>query len=58
MDVVAIHLDSTDTQFYSSPSNSIAAGTPARQATTIFDFKPKSVGLLLPNPLKCYCSKI
>ena len=27
-DVVAIHIDSTDVQFHSSPSNRIAAGIP------------------------------
>ena len=28
LDVVAIHIESTDMQFYSSPSNRIAAGSP------------------------------
>ena len=32
MDVVAIHITSTDMQFHSSPSNRIAAGTPEIQA--------------------------
>ena len=43
MDVVAIHIESTDMQFHSSPSNRIAAGTPESQATTIFDLSQKSI---------------
>ena len=32
MDVAAMHIDSTDMQFHSSPSYRIAAGTPENQA--------------------------
>ena len=48
MDVVAIHIDSTNMQFHSSLSNRIASGTPDSQATTIFDFRPKVDTLILP----------
>ena len=51
MDVAAIHIDSNNKQFHSSTSNRIAAGTPEIQATTIFDFRPKVDGVILPDPL-------
>ena len=54
MDVVAIHIDSTDMQFHSSPWNEISAGTPEIQATTIFDFSPKVDSLILPDLLNVH----
>ena len=51
MDVVAIHIDSTDMQFHSFPASRIAAGTPESQATTILHLGQKSTTRFYRIPL-------
>ena len=53
MDVVAIHIDSTDMQFHSSPSNRIAAGIPESQVSRMVWYGVNVVVRFLWLLLRC-----